>query len=876
MIFLSGDKIECSLALIALTFAVFLGVFDSITWIAAISAVYFIGVLWGTSFLQYVGFNLKKLHYVSNLKTGNDESCGVCGGDVCKRHRPSRNLARINVPKDFDDALENLLEQLLQTYICTWYLEFSSDEAFVQQFRTCIATAAGNIAQRLFRVDTAAVIFDHLVPIALQHAQDWKVLVNRAKAEGGNPADYVADFLGPRIHPAAYSREAELNYLRGLVTTLMPLLLPTTHLSINNKIILREILANWVLLPAMDALADPDNINTLVVLSTHHEGEFTQTADSVNVPLLHSWAMPPLLVDNVPNTLKPSLEEILNNPQLLYLFMQHIKEIGHVHLLQFCLDIDDLSKRLLNPDITVETEENLYAVAQNLYSSYLTLDTPNYLHLPVHISKGLQKILEGGPSKIQELRTSRPLYQAHQEAHTILEITCLPSFHHSYQIYTLLCGQQTPSTHPKSMNQHNQGGPVGMGSRFSNQIGRIQRVLRTSAVDGAPYQQENVYQAEEVDCTPRLHPISNSYEDGGDRDLTTWRVTVPHVDGGGAQPLYMIAVHSVAQEKSWTVLRRDIDFYSLRTRLAEFHGDRELNDSPLPARKNQHPSLNTNRQRYQDFLQKLLAKPKLRSSELLHTFLTAPNLEPYYSSYSTPDIGLFYQNVAHKLRKERGQHLDKFMKTFLSSINMKDEYADVGVEPSSEHSLSISQRKGRDLVHVGPFGNNLDLPPKLQDFQFVFTNQPQHVKGACFCIVEAVNNLLEVPPSLAQAYWLAASLSYQSLDPLINKLMNKTLVKLLSSGRAAVVVKLLHTTILGPKSNDKELSSLGDFETKKLEQAQAGLSSLIPWWIIGLHTTWHKLMRSLLEPLQNPAFNKHLAYCLLDQIIADLFPEISS
>lgn len=47
-------------------------------------------------------------------------------------------------------------------------------------------------------------------------------------------------------------------------------------------------------------------------------------------------------------------------------------------------------------------------------------------------------VLEGGPEKIQELRTSRPFYQAHQEAHALLESTCLPSFHHSYQVKDIL------------------------------------------------------------------------------------------------------------------------------------------------------------------------------------------------------------------------------------------------------------------------------------------------------------------------------------------------------------------------------------------------------------------------------------------------------
>lgn len=43
-------------------------------------------------------------------------------------------------------------------------------------------------------------------------------------------------------------------------------------------------------------------------------------------------------------------------------------------------------------------------------------------------------VLAGGPGNIQELRTSRPFYQAHQEAHALLENICLPPFHHSYQV----------------------------------------------------------------------------------------------------------------------------------------------------------------------------------------------------------------------------------------------------------------------------------------------------------------------------------------------------------------------------------------------------------------------------------------------------------
>lgn len=271
--------------------------------------------------------------------------------------------------------------------------------------------------------------------------------------------------------------------------------------------------------------------------------------------------------------------------------------------------------------------------------------------------------------------------------------------------------------------------------RFTNQLGKIDGVLRTSAMDGSPFHLQGAYPVEEVDCTARAYNEIKGFGDKSHRDLTTWRITIPHVDGGGTQPMYMIAIHSAAETKPWTVLRQDQDFYTLRTRLAEFHGDKELNDSPLPSRKNPHLSLTTNRQRYEEFLQKLLSKPMLRSSELLYTFLTTPNLKPYYANYSTPDIGILYQSMAYKLRKEKGQHLDKFMSTFLASTSTKYEHMDMGVEPPSEQNLNEAENRERRLLD-GAFGNNLNLPVAFQNFPCSLP-QRDHVKGASLCIVEA-------------------------------------------------------------------------------------------------------------------------------------------
>jgi len=123
-------------------------------------------------------------------------------------------------------------------YVCTWYSDISANEAFIQQLRLAITTAAKNITIRLLRADTATLVFDGLIPVAIQHAQDWKALLKMPISEVEMPQDYIGSCLSSKIHPAAYSREAELNYLRGLVTALLPHLLPAIHVSTNNKVMI--------------------------------------------------------------------------------------------------------------------------------------------------------------------------------------------------------------------------------------------------------------------------------------------------------------------------------------------------------------------------------------------------------------------------------------------------------------------------------------------------------------------------------------------------------------------------------------------------------------------------------------------------------------
>lgn len=139
-----------------------------------------------------------------------------------------------------------------------------------------------------------------------------------------------------------------------------------------------------------------------------------------------------------------------------------------------------------------------------------------------------------------------------------------------------------------------------------------------------------------------------------------------------------------------------------------------------------------------------------------------------------------------------------------------------------------------------------------------------------------VDSFLDISPSISRFIWLVASLCRSSLDSFCNKFIDKTLTKLLSGGRAAIVVELLHNAIFDEIENSGGNKTIYTKDDKCCENAKEGLYKLLPWWTFGLRTKyWVKLIDGLFDPLQSPAFNKHLAYVLVDQAVDKLFPEIS-
>ncbi|KAG8222175.1 hypothetical protein J437_LFUL001266, partial [Ladona fulva] len=255
-------------------------------------------------FINALGFSAFKSYELPQPLSPNPTLCAVCGNGKCKRHRPSTHpLASqpwlgLEVPSEVDVALEDFLNQALNQFIYSWYEDLSVNEDFVLELRSSVRYAICIFLRRLLKLNIPLLIVGKFVPVALCHIEDYLCSIieaeriqqyklqqksGRVQSAGykfGNEVTLGTN-LKPleegalkilrnagRLHPAVHSREHELEYLRQLTSKLLPHLMSPLQLNCKNWCALvRELLSGWVLLPALDVVADPNTINYLLVLA---------------------------------------------------------------------------------------------------------------------------------------------------------------------------------------------------------------------------------------------------------------------------------------------------------------------------------------------------------------------------------------------------------------------------------------------------------------------------------------------------------------------------------------------------------------------------------------------------------------------------------
>ncbi|XP_045766526.1 uncharacterized protein LOC123868162 [Maniola jurtina] len=834
------------------------------------------------SAIRILGLNAIQTVTVNGVSTNYtyDENkvltgCDTCGSKGCDRHDPeifAEPWAGLQIHKQLDQAIEDFYNTILEQFINTWYSKITLQPFFVDELRHQLRFASASLLRRALKINYASFICSRLVPCALRHYSVWSA--------GGRPS----------IHVAASNRTAELRYLRCVTEALLPYLLRSVECqNAVFRVLIREIFAGWVLLSLTDVLADPYILNTLIVLAT---GDETMAAlpstPNYKVEFLENFVRQTESVYGArAKLLRIDLELLLNNQDHFYALLHHLKTTTtDIYLLQFYKDIKSFQTRILNPELTSEEKASLHQEARELFSRYMSSEIPR-VALPDALLAELEELLEAGPEGVTRLQTSRALYQAARQSHSALEKIMLPKFLHSEEFYKLYIGPRIPIGYQKQMTKRPQDklNMLKLGIKLKN-------VLKPQVIDGQILESLSV-ELEDGDSLDNVDILkyidSLASDDSLDQDLSTYKVVLTNVETRlqppprrGSVRVFTLTVHRVREGLPPTLFsleRSEHDFHLLRSKLLEFHGDTLLVDLPLPSRRDNSP-LETLRYKYEDFLQRLIQINLLQTSELLHLFLTVDGdfsmlVQASTLNASASDLGNIYQSVAHKLRKEKGQHLESFLRNFLISSD-KERYQalkqgttrdiDEAQEVNVEDLEMVKRPHNARNIHASIFRNNFDVEPAVvaRDMEYQDT-----IVGFSQCTMYLLSKVIKGRSVLTGLVGNFVGMSRRMLDDVFNALLNRCLYNLLNERRLAHLIRLGHGILFGKKSSPRTDPD----DQRQLARYQL-LRAIPPTATLALGPGLPAATLTAFELIQNPQLNKQLVYNLLDLCILELFPEL--
>ncbi|CAL4096270.1 unnamed protein product, partial [Meganyctiphanes norvegica] len=806
-------------------------------------------------------------------------------------------------------TLDQLLNLVLDQHVYSWYREISVHDQLADEIRYIIRYATAAVATRLTKLDLTSLIMKEVIPIILSHLDAY--VEGSRRHRGNTPLEAtVVHYIsaGNGLHRAVKSREEEATYLRAVISSLTKYLLPAKYQDSNlAKSFLEELLGRVLIIRALDLLADPDSVNLLFILLLDRESpDVPPVRPEPEVHILKNFAS----VNTHPrkSVLRSNLSSVLKEQSLLYLFHSFLKDEGSINILQFCLAVEDFNRHILDPELTHEQLEQLHHEALELYHTYMVATALDRIDFPTHIVSHIREIVHGEVEDIVKLRTTRPLFQAYEHAYNLLEREYLPLFMHSHDYFANLCGSRTSQTYQKNATREGECCPRGSGSSIGK-VGRkvgsglksfgTKMTLQPQVVQG-DQEDLNFFDIDEADdislamseesgsilpSVGGLESLTSSF-----RDLTAWRVSIPRVEqklDPSAKPIYVFVVDVTRidvtgerpEELQWEVERQYHEFYILETKLTEFHG--EFIDNQLPPRKSLFSSkdigfMQSRRQIFEEFLQKLLLKPNLKGSQLLFLFLKTKD---EFATSFLPDVSLgrLIRDVPRKLIKERGQHLDAFINVFVSSTSLasksKSRLEMEEVREAQEQSDSIIIPENCSLTST-MFGDNVASLPNPQQDPPPPPPATMNVSGVMDTIIYLGIRVYGLSMNAVQWLVCIRSLAGNTINAAIDWFLQRKLKQALSPPRIIKLIHIIRDALFFESPSERTES---DRRTREC-QLRKEVISVLPSWLQKTLTTqdlYNEGANTIVSLFQHPILNKQLSYILLDVVLEKVFPELT-
>lgn len=213
----------------------------------------------------------------------------------------------------------------------------------------------------------------------------------------------------------------------------------------------------------------------------------------------------------------------------------------------------------------------------------------------------------------------------------------------------------------------------------------------------------------------------------------------------------------------------------------------------------------------------------------------------------------YYNSVAVKLRKERGQDLDPFMQNFFHSI---EQEADIGEDVASTQTQEEAKHRQKKKENRELYKNLFNVSGQKSANQFTNASEMTSCVESAIYFLTSILNIHKVLIRIFTAFVRFLP----DADNLIYELIRKFLHKVIDESILAKLITELEEKVFDPNPT----SPLSNEElTKRRELAASRFESI------------NKNLGKILSCLQNPILNKHLVYCLIDVIAVEIFPELN-
>lgn len=368
---------------------------------------------------------------------------------------------------------------------------------------------------------------------------------------------------------------------------------------------------------------------------------------------------------------------------------------------------------------------------------------------------------------------------------------------------------------------------------------------------------------------------------GSLRNLSFWSIGIPYIDlcdddnKRDKIPVFYIDVErndrkEVGHEtEKWSVFRRYLEFYVLESKLTEFHGT--FADAQLPSKRIIGPKnldfLESKREEFEEYLQRLLQHPELSNSQLLADFLSPHSMESQFLERMLPDVNLgkMIKSVPGKLIKEKGQNLDPFLQSFFNSCESPK------AKPSRPELtiLSPSNENNKKLFN-DLFRNNANLSERKHNPNFF--EETLSVDGMYDYMMFVGRTVFGTADWLNHALAAGRILFKNTFEAYMDQYLQSKLEQILQEHNVVSLITQLRDAVFCESSEELKPEEKQSRAKKTFE----AMMNYLPDFVVKCVGQDSKFegVRLLFDGFQQPVLNKQMTYVLLDIAVQELFPEL--